>query len=89
MHSAVATGTDFGRLIGNGPAAVGDYFKHPRVPVMKGRSMAAYDPRAIQGMAVTYATSPMGGDHTAGWVVDQSLEAFGGTLDRFSPDGQV
>ena len=51
--------------------------------------MAAYDPRAIQGMAVTYATSPMGGDHTAGWVVDQNLEDFGGTLDRFSAAGQV
>jgi len=57
--------------------------------VIKGQSMAAYDPRAIQGMAVTYATSPMGGDHTAGWVVDQNLEAFGGKLDRFSADGQV
>ena len=89
MVEGVAAGTDFGRLIGNGPAAVGAHFKHPRVPVMKGQSMAAYDPRAIQGMAVTYATSPMGGDHTAGWVVDQSLEAFGGTLDRFSPEGQV
>jgi aldehyde:ferredoxin oxidoreductase len=51
--------------------------------------MAAYDPRAIQGMAVTYATTPMGGDHTAGWVVDQNLEEFGGTLDRFSAKGQV
>ena len=89
MVEAVAAGTDFGRVIGNGPAAVGRHFNHPRVPVMKGQSMAAYDPRAIQGMAVTYATSPMGGDHTAGWVVDQSLEAFGGTLDRFSADGQV
>jgi aldehyde:ferredoxin oxidoreductase len=68
---------------------VGNHFNHSRVPVMKNQSMAAYDPRAIQGMAVTYATSPMGGDHTAGWVVDQNLEAFGGTLDRFSADGQV
>lgn len=59
------------------------------MPVIKGQSMAAYDPRAIQGMAVTYATSPMGGDHTAGWVVDQNLEDFGGTLDRFSAAGQA
>lgn len=89
MVEEVAAGTDFGKLIGSGPAAVGKHFNHPRVPVMKGQSMAAYDPRAIQGMAVTYATSPMGGDHTAGWVVDQNLEAFGGTLDRFSAEGQV
>ena len=89
MVEAVAAGTEMGRLIGSGPAAVGRFFNHDRVPVMKGQSMAAYDPRAIQGMAVTYATSPMGGDHTAGWVVDQNLEAFGGTLDRFSAKGQV
>jgi len=89
MVEEVAAGTDMGKLIGHGPVAVGKHFKHDRVPVMKGQSMAAYDPRAIQGMAVTYATSPMGGDHTAGWVVDQNLEAFGGKLDRFSADGQV
>jgi aldehyde:ferredoxin oxidoreductase len=89
MVEEVAAGTEIGKLIGNGPAAVGKHFKHDRVPVIKGQSIAAYDPRAIQGMAVTYATSPMGGDHTAGWVVDQNLEAFGGTLDRFSAEGQV
>lgn len=58
-------------------------------PVIKGQSIAAYDPRTIHGMAVTYATSPMGGDHTAGWVVESNLESFGGTLDPFSAVGQV
>jgi aldehyde:ferredoxin oxidoreductase len=89
MVQEVADGTAFGKILGHGPAAIGKHFGHDRVPVIKGQSMAAYDPRAIQGMAVTYATSPMGGDHTAGWVVDQNLEAFGGKLDRFSADGQV
>ena len=89
MVEEVAAGTEMGKIVGNGPAAVGEHFKHDRVPVIKGQSMAAYDPRAIQGMAVTYATTPMGGDHTAGWVVDQNLEEFGGTLDRFSAEGQV
>ncbi|NOR24939.1 MAG: aldehyde ferredoxin oxidoreductase [Desulforhopalus sp.] len=85
----VAAGTDMGRLIGNGPDAVGKHFKHDRVPTVKGQSIAAYDPRAIQGMAVTYATTPMGADHTAGWVVDQNLEAFGGTVDAQGSEGQV
>jgi len=89
MVEEVARATEFGLILGNGPAAVGKHFNHDRVPVVKGQSIAAYDPRAIQGMAVTYATSPMGGDHTAGWVVDQNLEDFGGTLDRFSAEGQV
>jgi aldehyde:ferredoxin oxidoreductase len=89
MVEAVAEGTEMGLIIGNGPGAVGKHFNHDRVPVVKNQSMAAYDPRAIQGMAVTYATTPMGGDHTAGWIVDQNLEDFGGTLDRFSAKGQV
>jgi len=89
MVEEIAERTDFGKILGNGPAAVGKHLNHERVPVIKGQSMAAYDPRTIQGMAVTYATSPMGGDHTAGWVVDQNLKEFGGTLDRFSAEGQV
>ena len=85
----VITGSEIGRAIGNGPDAVGKHFKHDRVPTIKGQSIAAYDPRAIQGMAVTYATTPMGGDHTAGWVVAQNLEAFGGTINPHGSEGQV
>jgi aldehyde:ferredoxin oxidoreductase len=89
MVEEVAKGTDIGKILGHGPVHVGKHFNNDRVPVVKGQSIAAYDPRAIQGMAVTYATSPMGGDHTAGFVVETNLEAFGGTLDRFSAEGQV
>lgn len=89
MVEDVARGTEIGKVIGNGPDAVGKHFNHHRVPTVKGQSMAAYDPRAIQGMAVTYATTPMGADHTAGWVVDQNLEAFGGTIDAHGAEGQV
>jgi aldehyde:ferredoxin oxidoreductase len=74
MVEEVAEGTDFGKILGHGPERVGKHFNHDRVPVMKGQSMAAYDPRAINGMAVTYATSPMGGDHTAGFVVESNLK---------------
>jgi len=89
MVEEVAKGSKFGKIIGNGPDAVGKHFNHDRVPTVKGQSIAAYDPRAIQGMAVTYSTSPMGGDHTAGWVVDQNLEDFGGTIDALGSEGQV
>jgi aldehyde:ferredoxin oxidoreductase len=89
MLEEVAGGSEIGRIIGNGPVAVGKRFNHHRVPVAKNQAFAAYDPRAIQGMAVTYATSPMGADHTAGWVVGANLAAFGGTLNPLSPQGQV
>ncbi|MBW2678213.1 MAG: aldehyde ferredoxin oxidoreductase [Deltaproteobacteria bacterium] len=89
MLEEIAAGTDLGKILGNGPAATGKYFGHHRVPVVKNQSIAAYDPRAIQGMGVTYATSPMGADHTAGNVVDKNVEAFGGSLDPLAARGQV
>ncbi|MGE5255822.1 MAG: aldehyde ferredoxin oxidoreductase C-terminal domain-containing protein [Hyphomicrobiales bacterium] len=55
-----------GRVIANGAVLTGRVFAIANVPVVKGQAMAAYDPRAIKGMGVTYATSAMGADHTAG-----------------------
>lgn len=89
MLEQVAKGTEFGKIIGNGPVSVGKHFNHERVAVVKGQSLSAYDPRTLQGMAVTYATSPMGGDHTAGWVVGEYMPEHGGSLDPLSPKGQV
>ena len=82
----VAQGTEMGLLVGSGPVAVGRHFNHDRVPVVKNQSIAAYDPRAIQGYGVTYATSPMGADHTAGNVVGAYLEH---KLDPLDSKGQV
>jgi aldehyde:ferredoxin oxidoreductase len=86
MVEEIGKGTEFGRLLGSGPAAVGKYFNHARVPVVKGQSIAAYDPRAMLGHGVTYATSPMGADHTAGNVVGAYLQRM---LDPLKPEGQV
>jgi len=35
----------------------------------KGLELPAWDPRSAIGMAVSYATSPTGGDHCKGWTV--------------------
>jgi aldehyde:ferredoxin oxidoreductase len=86
MVEEIASGTELGKIIGNGPAAVGKYFNNPRVPVVKGQSVAAYDPRSMQGNGVTYATSPMGADHTAGNLVGEYLT---GKLDPLKTEGQV
>jgi aldehyde:ferredoxin oxidoreductase len=82
----VAKGTEFGKILGDGPAAVGKHLKHHRVPVVKGQSIAAYDPRGMQGNGVTYATCPMGADHTAGNMIGNYLSK---SLDPLKPDGQV
>lgn len=62
----VQHGTLMGRLLGSGATITGKVLGVKNVPAVKGQAMAAYDPRAIKGMGVTYATSAMGADHTAG-----------------------
>lgn len=86
MVEEIGKGTEFGKILGNGAAAIGKHFNHKRVPVVKGQAIAAYDPRAMQGNAVTYATSPMGADHTAGNVVGEYMSR---ALDPLKPEGQV
>ncbi|MCP4756634.1 MAG: aldehyde ferredoxin oxidoreductase [Proteobacteria bacterium] len=85
----VGKGTPLGRIIGGGAAAVGKAFGVERVPVVKGQSMPAYDPRAVMGIGVTYATSPMGADHTAGYSVTANIAGVGGNVDPLKPEGQV
>ncbi|UCH23924.1 MAG: aldehyde ferredoxin oxidoreductase [Deltaproteobacteria bacterium] len=82
-------GTDLGRIIGNGAAITGKVFGVERVPVVKGQAMPAYDPRAVQGIGVTYATSTMGADHTAGYSVTANILDVGGTVDPLKPEGQI
>jgi aldehyde:ferredoxin oxidoreductase len=86
MVEEIGKGTEFGKILGNGPAAVGKHFNHDRVPVVKGQGIAGYDPRAMLGNGVTFATSPMGADHTAGNVIGLCLQ---GKLDPLQAEGAV
>jgi aldehyde:ferredoxin oxidoreductase len=85
----VGQGTPLGRVLGNGAAVTGKVFGVERVPVVKGQAMPAYDPRTVQGIGVTYATSTMGADHTAGYAVATNILGVGGNVDPLKPEGQV
>ena len=85
----VGQGTHLGRILGNGAAITGKAFGVERVPVVKGQALPAYDPRAIHGIGVTYATSPMGADHTAGYAICQNVLKVGGDVDPLKPEGQI
>jgi aldehyde:ferredoxin oxidoreductase len=83
----IAEGSELGRAIGNGAAAIGKKQKHHRIPVVKGQALPAWDPRPLKAAGVTYCTSAMGADHTAGLVVDpgQAPEEFA----RASQEAQI
>ena len=85
----VGKGTPLGKILGSGAAVTGKVFGVERVPVVKGQAMPAYDPRAVQGIGVTYATSTMGADHTAGYAVTANILGVGGSVDPLKPKGQI
>jgi len=89
LSEEVAKGTALGRIIGNGAGSVGEAYGITRVPVVKNQAIPAYDPRAVKGMAITYATTPMGADHTAGYAVATNILGVGGSLDPLTKEGQV
>jgi aldehyde:ferredoxin oxidoreductase len=85
----VGKGTALGRVIGCGAAVTGRVFGLDRVPVVKGQAIPAYDPRAVKGLGVTYATSTMGADHTAGYATATNILKSGGFVDPLKAEGQV
>jgi aldehyde:ferredoxin oxidoreductase len=85
----IGKGSPLGRILGNGAAVTGQAFGVSHVPVVKGQSLPAYDPRAVKGIGVTYATSTMGADHTAGYAVATNILKVGGFVDPLKREGQV
>lgn len=77
-------GTPLGRIIGNGVVITGKILGINRVPSIKGQAIPAYDPRSLKGIGVTYVTSPMGADHTAGNALEMA-----DIMDPRGRDGQV
>jgi aldehyde:ferredoxin oxidoreductase len=85
----VGRGTALGRILGGGAALTAKAFGIERAPVVKGQAMPAYDPRAVKGIGVTYATTPMGADHTAGYAIATNILKVGGDVDPLSTKGQI
>ena len=77
--------TPTGRILANGTEITGKVFGVTRIPTVKGQSLPAYDPRAIKGIGVTYATTPMGADHTAGYAIAPEILGVGGQADPRDP----
>jgi aldehyde:ferredoxin oxidoreductase len=90
LRDEIGAGTPLGRILGSGAGNVGKLYGVTRVPVVKNQAIPAYDPRSIKGIGITYATSTMGADHTAGYAVGTNLMGVGGgVVDPLSKNGQV
>jgi aldehyde:ferredoxin oxidoreductase len=89
LRDDIGKGTPLGRILGGGAGNVGRAFGVTRVPVVKNQAIPAYDPRAIKGIGITYATSTQGADHTMGYTIATNILGVGGKLDPLSHEGQV
>ena len=74
-----------GRILAQGTEITGKVLGVTRIPTCKGQAFPAYDPRAIKGIGVTYATTPMGADHTAGYAIAPEIMGVGGQVDPRDP----
>lgn len=82
LLAQIRQNTPLGRVIGSGAVITGKVFGIERVPAVKGQAMSGYEPRAIKGTGVTYATSPQGADHTSGLTIRAKV-------NHLDPKGQV
>ncbi|PLX93917.1 MAG: aldehyde ferredoxin oxidoreductase [Desulfuromonas sp.] len=89
LKEEIGNVTPLGRILGGGAGHVGRTYGVTRVPVVKNQGIPAYDPRSVKGIGITYATSTMGADHTAGYTIATNILNVGGFVDPLKKDGQV
>jgi aldehyde:ferredoxin oxidoreductase len=77
----VEKGTEFGTVLADGVVATSKALGVSRVPAFKGQAIPAHDGRVCKTCGVTYATSPMGADHTAGLSYEDPMNKEG-QVDR-------
>jgi aldehyde:ferredoxin oxidoreductase len=78
----VAKGTIRGRMIGSGAVVTGKILGVKRVPAVKGQAVPAHIPQSNKIVGVTYCTSPMGADHTAGVIYDETIHSPEGKVEK-------
>jgi len=83
-------GEGFGREIGQGSKRLTEKYGHPDLSMsVKGQEFPAYDPRGIQGMGLTYATSNRGACHLRSYTVASEVLGIPEKTDPLTPDGKA
>jgi len=83
-------GEGFGREIGLGSKRLCEKYGHPDLSMsVKGQEFPAYDPRAIQGMGLTYATSNRGACHLRSYTVASEILGIPEKTDPLVTDGKA
>jgi aldehyde:ferredoxin oxidoreductase len=86
----VATGEGFGKDLGLGSRRLCEKYGHPDLSMtVKSQEFPAYDPRGIQGMGLTYATSNRGACHLRSYTVSSEILGVPEKTDPLATDGKA
>jgi len=86
----VATGEGFGRDLALGSKRLCEKYGHPELSMtVKGQEFPAYDPRGIQGMGLTYATSNRGACHLRSYTVASEVLGIPEKTDPLVTEGKA
>lgn len=86
----VATGEGFGKDLGLGSKRLCEKYGQPELSMtVKGQEFPAYDPRGIQGMGLTYATSNRGACHLRSYTVASEILGIPEKTDPLETDGKA
>ncbi len=85
----VATGEGFGKDLALGSKRLCEKYGHPELSMtVKGQEFPAYDPRGIQGMGLTYATSNRGACHLRSYTVASEVLGIPEKTDPLVTEGK-
>ena len=80
---------DLGDVMSEGSLRMAAKFGHPELSMsVKGLEMPAYDPRAMQGQGLLYATSNRGACHMRGNMLGLEVLGLPKMIDRFQTQGK-
>lgn len=80
----------FGDKMAEGSYRLTEAYGVPELSMsVKKQELPAYDPRAIQGQGLQYATSNRGGCHVRGYLISPEILGLPESLDRFSIEGKA
>jgi aldehyde:ferredoxin oxidoreductase len=89
LAEMTATGTGFGKELGQGSARLTKKYGHPDLSMsVKGQEFPAYDGRGIQGMGLAYATSNRGACHLRGYTVASEVLGIPVKTDPLESNGK-
>jgi aldehyde:ferredoxin oxidoreductase len=90
LTEAVGKNEGFGKILALGSYRMAEKYGHPELSMsVKKMEMPAYDGRAVQGMALEYATSNRGGCHVRGYLTSPEILGVPVKMDPLVTKGKA